>query len=308
MSAWDELLESVGPAHDFEADYLQEPAPVPTGIRALDRTLGGGFHAGLNVFAGGPGSFKTGSCVWWFHSQAMMGARPVYFSLEMTYRDLVMRMSAGALLRDGKRPFAWGSARRMGFAPLDEARTDEESYRAAMRYVSELGDKDPVLMGYRALESQVGGKCAIVDGPGAHDLGKVCGAIRALHEGGWRGIAYVDYMTLLDPGDESLSEFDRTTLISRELAQTARDTRTPIVAIYTLRKMSKREADEEPRLSWLRGTGSVGYDAETATIIMPRASGRDGITNISAYVVKNRHGECGEVDYRAQEWSGWVGE
>lgn len=308
--AWRDFVGHAAAGHDFVEEYLAEPAPVPTGTKPVDEVLGGGLYAGLNVVAGEPGSFKTGTCVWWFYEQAVAGRRPVYLSLEMPYRNVVMRMVSIATVRDRSlRTVRWGSARRMGYAPLDAANDRDAAYRAAMAYERDNRDADPVLVGYRAMLAEVGGRCAVVDQPWAHDLGKVCDAIGGLAEDGWVGPVYVDYMSLLEVGDGTLSDFDRMTRVSRELARVARTWRIPIVAIYSLKKLTAREREEGPSLSWLRGTGSIGYDAETATILAPCGEEDDrGVVPMRAHVVKNRHGECRDVDYAAQRWSGWVGE
>lgn len=306
--AWREFCREHS-GHDFAEEYLSEPAPVPTGTQALDEALGGGLHAGLNVVAGAPGSFKTGFCVWSFHTQALAGARPVYLSLEMPWLNVALRMGAGALVRANRRPYAWGQARRMGFRPLDEAEGPRGRYQAAQAYLRELGAEDPVLAGWREVERTCAGRCAVVDSPEAHDVGAACRALRALAEAGWRGPVYVDYMGLMTTGVEGQGELERMAQVSAELAALARDCRLPVVALHALRKQPQKDA-EKPSLAALKGTGAIGYDAESATIL---AAGREldaraGTREMVATVVKNRHGQCGEVRFPYQPWSGWVGQ
>lgn len=293
--------------HDFESEYLSEPAPVPTGTQVLDDALGGGLHAGLNIVAGAPGSFKTGCAVWWFHSQALAGRRPVYLSLEMPWLNLMLRMSAGALIRRGERTFAWGTARRMPFPALDGAEGDRARYEAAQAYLRDLGPRDRVLDGWREVRRTCAGRCAVVDSPGAHDVGAACRALAALAESGWRGPVFVDYLGLMTTGVEGQGEVERMSQVSAALAALARDHRLPVVALHALRKQGPG-AKEAPSLSMLKGTGAIGYDAESATILSmgDEAEGREDVRTMKATVVKNRHGQTGEVTFRAQPWSGWV--
>jgi len=116
----------------------------------------------------------------------------------------------------------------------------------------------------------------------------------------------VDYMQLMT----SKSKMDRHLQVSefsRQLKIMAKDLHVPVIALSQLNRQSESRADGIPKLSDLRESGSIEQDADI--VIMLRREGEGNREEIILDVVKNRHGETGEVSLawqghfsRAVEW------
>jgi replicative DNA helicase len=117
----------------------------------------------------------------------------------------------------------------------------------------------------------------------------------------------VDYMQLMT----SKSKMDRHLQVSefsRQLKIMAKDLHVPVIALSQLNRQSESRADGIPKLSDLRESGSIEQDADV--VIMLRREGEGNREEIILDVVKNRHGETGEVSLawqghfsRAVEWN-----
>jgi len=88
-------------------------------------------------------------------------------------------------------------------------------------------------------------------------------------------IIFIDYLQLMKPIDNASTIRERITNLSSELKLLARKTGIPIVAISSInREYSKRE-DKEPRISDLRESGKLEYDAGLVLLIHRACKFRD---------------------------------
>jgi replicative DNA helicase len=105
----------------------------------------------------------------------------------------------------------------------------------------------------------------------------------------------LDHLQLL-AGSEEYKELSKTT---RQLKLMAEHFQTPILCLSQLSRESGQDKGKGPRLSRLRGSGTIEQDADTV-VFMWRKRGEDGeLTNESSIIVaKSRMGRLGSI--RAQ--------
>jgi replicative DNA helicase len=107
-------------------------------------------------------------------------------------------------------------------------------------------------------------------------------------------IVIVDYLQLLEDnskkGDSREVEISK---ISRGLKLIAKESELPIIALSQLsRESEKREGP--PKMSDLRGSGSIEQDADCITFLHTPNKSKPSITEL--IVEKNRNGPCGSIE------------
>lgn len=302
-ATWAEICEEAG-SGDFLKDYILQGDPYATGLWQLDGILGGGLYPGVTTIGGEPGSFKTGFACALMVNWAAGGMRPVYFSLELSRQDILMRMcSYYATTRSDLSNFRWATAHPSERPSRRDGRSEHEW---AMDYERKMRDADPTLVAWSAMREEIGGRYAVFED--VHKLGSITQVIRQLGECGLRSPVVIDYAQLIETDNMGASEYERMSLISRELATAAKIGGVPVLLISSLKKLSEKDRLEGPSVNWFRGSGYLGYDATAAVIIgePETIDEKYGISESEWHVVKNRHGSVTSVLMQFQPWCGWV--
>ena len=74
-------------------------------------------------------------------------------------------------------------------------------------------------------------------------------------------IVFIDYLQLMNPNEQGNTLRENITNLSRELKQVARRTKVPIVAVSAISRAYSNRDDKRPRLSDLRETSQIEFDA-----------------------------------------------
>jgi replicative DNA helicase len=113
----------------------------------------------------------------------------------------------------------------------------------------------------------------------------------------------LDYLQLLNSARAEASEYEKVSEISRVLKVMARELRIPVMALSQMSRESEKgvgSAPREPRLSDLRGSGSIEQDADAVVFIHRVDSGDGGKSDsdrkIKVIVAKNRFGPTGHAN------------
>jgi replicative DNA helicase len=130
---------------------------------------------------------------------------------------------------------------------------------------------------------------------------------RVLETNGQLKLVVLDYLQLLNSARSDANEYEKVSEISRVLKVMARELRIPVMALSQMSRESEKGASatpREPRLSDLRGSGSIEQDAD-AVIFIHRTDQGDGgssspgnveeCRNIKVVVAKNRFGPTGSA-------------
>lgn len=289
--------QSARAMHDFEREHVLAPEPVPLGIGALDDRLGGGIMpGGFTVIGGTAGAGKSALGTVAAYNAAVRGECPLYISVEMAAHQVLARMAslhASSTLTLAR--FTWSNEHMImrNRMPKDvadrwDAKDAEERVRLAGAWVDRYGSEDAVLKAWRDM-------CAkgIADRVSVRDdvvsLDHACGLVEERAELGVRDLVVVDYAQLLDaPGE---SEYERITATAHTLRALCKECSVPMLLISSLRNIGK--GDDDPELSWFRGSGHIGYDA-FAAIVLKRGEQVDAETVLlDAHIIKNRFGRIG---------------
>lgn len=108
-------------------------------------------------------------------------------------------------------------------------------------------------------------------------------------------VIYVDYIQLMTSGEERSRE-QELEKISRSLKNLSRELRVPVVGMAQLNRSLESREDKRPRLSDLRGSGSLEQDADVVTFIY-RDEVYTGVNEGQAelIVAKQRNGPIGTI-------------
>jgi len=305
MGAWDDLVarERI----DYLGEHIAHPPTATTGVPRLDEAIGGGMVAGTYTVVGGEGGAgKTALAMVAAHAIASEGRyKALVFSAEITKKEAYDRILA-VHTRSNPADFAvdqvtwWSSATNPADVRLTTEGTmrlwnasAEERERAKVEYIKGTGADDPTVRAWMHLQTALGGSIVVIDEGVTCD--RICTVVRALWQERVPIVPIIDHIHAIAPpsGTKADREYEAVTATSHALRNLAKECRCPMLVLSELRNLSEKER-EEPRISWFRGSGHVGYDAGTAVILMrgeDRADGRE----VKAHIIKNRRGQSGAV-------------
>lgn len=238
---------------------------TPTGFYDLDDHLGGLQPDHLIVIGARPSMGKTSLALAVALAAARSGAPVLFFSLEMSRRELVLRLLSATGRIDSKR---LGTAR--------------------------LVDADwPKLSG--AIEEISGLPITIHDDPNV-TIADVRTRARRKKARGGLGLIVVDYLQLMSGRANAETRQVELAEISRGLKLLARELHVPVLALSQLSRSLEARSDKRPMLSDLRETGALEQDADVVLFIY-----RDEVYHpdsadlgtAEVIVSKNRNGPIG---------------
>lgn len=242
---------------------------VRTGLRQLDRLLGGGMvNSGLYFLAARPGMGKTALAISIAEYVANNIGSVAFVSMEMSAEQITARRVAAVSKVDSN-------------VILTEAMTDEE-YRRTSEAARIIG-RTPLYV--------TAGK--------AYTPGRMASVVRARKD---CRLVVVDHFSLfLLPGRQaSHIEYASAAHTLKRLAQAMG---APVLCLAQLNRENEKRTGNKPRISDLRATGAAEEDAD-GIILLHREDYYDPKFErkpqepvvVEATVAKNRHGRTGHVD------------
>ncbi len=248
-----------------ESDYL-----VPTGLRDLDKVLGGGLGKGdLIVLAARPSMGKSGLGLTICTNAALArGAGIAVFSLEMSTSSLVGRMLSHAsgvplgLINTGR----WEGDER-------ERRIGAALGRLADRRIYWNDEADMTVERMR-------------------------GALRRQRERDPVDLVMIDHAQLLHQDRRSENRVQEMTAITRQLKAVAKELDVAVLLISQLSRAVEQRPNKRPILADLRESGSLEQDADVVLLLYREEyyrpdTERTGIADVT--VAKHRNGPTGVV-------------
>lgn len=222
---------------------------VTTGLRELDKKLGG-MHAGdLLIVAGATSAGKTSlatniavNAAEYFKSTERAdhkGKQVAFFELEMSGEQLMNRILA------------------------DKADLDSHAIRAG-RLTQDQFERLVLA------RSQWRGTPLHIDDSAAASVAQIRSRCRRLaRKGRGVGLIVVDYLQLASPGGKERPEnrVQEVSAITRSLKALAKDLQVPIIALSTLSRAIAAREDKRPMLSDLKESGSIEFDADVVLFV-----------------------------------------
>jgi replicative DNA helicase len=255
-------------------------AGVPTGLRDLDRKLGGLHKSDLLILAARPSMGKTAlatNIAYYAAKHCKRSQGPngqmktdeggivAFFSLEMSADQL-----AGRILAD------------VSGVPSDKMRR---------------GDLTP--SDYEAIRDaaeQMEGIPLFIDDTGGISISQLAARARRLQRTTGLDLLIIDYLQLITSsgGRKSDGRVQEVSEITKTLKALAKELAVPVIALSQLSRAVEQREDKRPQLSDLRESGSIEQDADVVMFIYREA-----------YYLERL--EPGEGDPRHAEWKEQMG-
>lgn len=261
-----ELLEEIKEAQE-NGEGL---SGVPTGMKDLDKMLGGGMQrSDLILLAARPSMGKTSAAMHIMSNLGAQGGTSLMFSLEMPFKQLVGRLlsteSGIELRRIRAGNYTDTEVRRLGAA---------------------MGSLAP--------------KKIWVDDATDLSVQQIRERARRQHAQTPLDVVVVDHLQLI-AGGRGRREENRTqevSEISKQLKNMARELQVPVVALSQLSRDVEKRSNKVPVLADLRESGSLEQDADVVLFLYRDSyynqdSEKQGVTEI--HVAKHRNGPTGQI-------------
>jgi replicative DNA helicase len=251
-----ELLGATGAA-DYEAGHPERY--VPSLLPPLDAMILGAVAGELVLIAGKPGDGKTSLAMQWAVSSAQNGVAAGVLSLEMGRRSLLNRLVSG-----------------MTGIPMPMLRTRSWASPAHKRRAIEAAELLASIPLY-------------VDDRSGLDAPRVYDTIRYWGQQGIQ-LVVVDYVQRM--GGASDSRNQQVGDAVRALKSGAKDADVPVIAISSLNRQGS--GSEKPKMSWLRESGDLEYEADTVLMFhYPEDDENEDVRACDIHVIKQRNGPTG---------------
>jgi hypothetical protein len=234
---------------------------LPTGITSVDEHVG--FrNSTLNILAARPSIGKTAFCIDLAYRMAMSGVPVYFFSLEMSAKQLWLRLIGRAAEVDGMR-MRKGKLTREDWKAIREA---EARIRAMANFPFFVDDT-------------------------TRDIRQIMEAAWNLQEEHGKGVVIGDYLGLMDglPGE---NEYATTTRNSKESKLLAKALDCPHILLHQFNRTGDdMGVDAETFDSWLRSSGQIEQDADVILYLLGERG--PGVKERMLVKQKDRDGEAG---------------
>lgn len=225
----------------------EEATSPTTGLTDLDRVIGGWPKGELSVVAGRPGMGKSAFATSSLLTAARAGHGCVFFSLEMTGKQLGSRLLTDLAYTRG-RPIFYQNILRRDVSEMDRGR---------LQRAEEILSKRPL-----RIEEQRGLTIADI----AARSRKWADAFE--RDGGFLDVIFVDHMLLVRPTSRySGNRVREVAEISDGLASLAKELNCAVVALCQLNRGVEGRDEKRPMMSDLRDSGAIEEDASNVLFI-----------------------------------------
>lgn len=233
---------------------------------------GGLRQGGLYVLAARPGAGKT-SCALSIVASVAATRPCLFYSLEVDRSDLALKLTSA---RTG---IPFDRLERGGLVGAEQEQVDAviEEARGWNMTVCDLSD-----VTVQRVRSTVRRQCLAGQPP---------------------ALVVVDYLQLLGGSSQDQTEYEKISEITRTLKILAREAKVPVLALSQMSRDSEKGQGNEPRaprLSDLRGSGTIEQDADAVLFLHQTGKSGEGESEtrkIKVVVAKSRFGPTGECDY-----------
>lgn len=241
-------------------------AGVPTGFADLDAILCGFRDSELIVVGARPSVGKTAWCLSAARHIAVDCGIPMLFvSLEQARVELAERLLCSQGGVDSHKL-------RRGHFNADE--------------MERLIDAD----------NQLSRSKMLIDDYCGQGVSRIAANVRRQKKRHGIKLVMIDYLQLIQPGNDRASRQEQVSEISRRLKLLARDVQLPIIVAAQLNRGVEDRVDKRPRLSDLRESGAIEQDADTVLLLHRETTDTSlPVFEIDVIVAKQRNGPTGEA-------------
>lgn len=216
---------------------------VRSGYKTLDKIIRGFLKGSFNIIAAAQGMGKTSFVLNLINNICKKGKKVLFVSLEMDFELLHGKMiSLISGVDFQKIVFDSQNLTDMEWKKVTDARADLSGYK-----LLRMGDDETTAL----------------------DIEEVIKELKDID------IVFIDYLQRMKPNEAGKNLRETITNISRELSGLARKTGIPIVAVSSINRDYAKRDDREPRISDLKESGALEYDATTVLLMHRPCKFRD---------------------------------
>lgn len=295
-----EFIDGITASVDTEA--------IPTGFKALDDVLDGGFYEGLITVGGISSLGKTSLIMQIADNVASAGTDVLIFSLEMARAELMAKSISRHTLQialdkkmdtaNAKTARGITSGKRYSYYTRTEVDLIQAAISAYGRYAQRLfiteGVGDITVAAIRDKVRKhllyTGGKSVVDENTGKESI-----------IGGRRPLVIVDYLQIIAPYSDRSTDKQNADKAVLELKRMSRDYKLPVVAISSYNRSGY---NEEATFSQLKESGAIEYSSDIVIGLQLKGTGKNGFNateekkrnprQIELVVLKNRQGKVGD--------------
>lgn len=257
--------------------YLGEDAdaPIPTGLKSLDRLVGGGLMRGLYVIGATSSFGKTTITLQIADAVAAQGHPVLFVTIEQSAQEIVTK-SLSRLTHDTRNWAGWGLTSQEITASTARKSWGQDKWEAlasaAEAYSATIAPTLRILEGVRR--------------PSVADVRAAAEAMTA--EFGQAPVIFVDYLQLLASKSERDNDKAAVDYNVTALRQFARDLKTPVWCVATL----NRESYSGPvDFDSYKESGSIEYGADYLFGLQPRGIAAE-VESVKSAVEKKLRGNA----------------
>lgn len=249
-------------SEEYEAAYHQgRPMGLLTGFDDLDRISGGMLDQEMIVVAGLRSSGKTTIAMNVAYRVARRGIGVGILSLETSGKKIIHRMACSIGKFDGS-----------GLLKGETTPIDAPKAVAAFSKLNRCRNK------------------LMISEEGALTPTQISATARRMAQAGAR-LFIIDYLQLI--GSSGRGEYERATAASKAIKNLAKQLNAPVIIISSLSRESDK-ADRPPKLSDLRASGQIEYDADKVWLLYSEKLEGE-VRTVDLHVAKNKDGPTGSV-------------
>jgi replicative DNA helicase len=245
-----------------EAQTKSRPMGLSSGFPDLDRVSGGMMEQEMIVLAGSRSTGKTSLALCIGYNVARAGTGVGIISLETAGKKVVHRMACAAGHVDGSHLF---------------------------RGITTAQEGERMQLGFKKVRA-----CSdhlFISDAGPLTGEQVCAICRRMHQKGARFFV-IDYLQLIH--SQLTKEYDRATQTSQIVKSITKELNCPVLVLSSLNRDSDKE-QRRPRLSDLRNSGQIEYDADKVFLLWSDPKDREqDAREVVLDVAKNKDGPTGE--------------
>ena len=246
--------------------------PITSGFPRLDRKMGGFEKGKMTIIAAAQGVGKTTMALNLLHHFCgKLDKTVLYVSLEMTFKTLyLMSVSRASGVPYFKIMYRRDEISDGEWAAINNARAKVSQFKQIRMGEEEISTDD---IKYKIKEENP-------------------------------DIVIIDYLQRIKSRQRFTNEYEKLTNISNELATLKNELDVPLIVIASINRKYADRDDKTPRVSDIRGSGTIEYDADTV-LLLHRDSAFGAYTGTGdknkynhggkLYIAKQRFGESNKM-------------
>lgn len=231
------MCDRVRELADAPADHVRG---LPFGLKHIDYRLGGAQPGDLIIIAGRPSMGKTAYALNIARHALNAGKHGVVFSLEMSARSLVERMTAAQGLVD------LGLIKSAKVVGLPE----------------QLSKFSLACHHWKSVKGEI-----VFDDTGSLSINELVARAKRIHRKRPLDYVMVDHVGLVDSTLRTEQESQKIGQITRELKKLAKALNCPVIALSQVNRECEKRANKRPMMSDLKSSGSIEQDADVIQFV-----------------------------------------